>query len=571
MLKDWLDNPVFRRETLVLQRGKIPAVLFFAGPILTSLLFLLWYMASNVSSTLHHLRQVQGREIFESLIGVVFWGLVLFIPALVGLSVDNDRRSGAFTALRLTRLGGWSVLLGKSAAFAAYYSLVYLTVLPVFGMTFLLGGVSFSELLGVFSITLATAIQCSLLAVLAGLLFRRSSTVMLGGFAFSIFYVLFLPQSLTLLDSISYWIDSLIGLPWLETFRAGLHQFRSEFAPYFFPAYGLGKVLSPETVPSLHLGSFRIPFWLGTTAGIGGTCLLSLALATYLMRQERWLRPRRHWWLFRLTRGQGKRFEPENLIDERTNPFLDWELGRNPVRIHLIKALLFGGGIALVILMGCFFWKVEAFVVTGTVVLGLTALSVMVIPIFYCSQTVVREKEMGTYDSLRLTLLQPKQIVESKVKNCLLYTSPVLAVAAIVCLLGHFIPSDLKGLNFFMQMNFAWLGFQVVQCVYYAMLGVYFSLYCRSSLQALAYVIVVDWLLTIPYWIFSGIFFCCGGWLIAGVPLAFEHYSGWFSALIAEYVITIGSIAAKAIFLLIIIRILYDRTVTLVRFESYRH
>lgn len=575
MIWNGIDNPVVRREARVLQRGKIPAVLIIGGPVLTGLLFIVYHSFLILQSTLDPARAQSGRALFSVLSLTLFWGLMLFVPALVGASINKDRRAGTLSTLRMTHLNAWQILLGKLVAFCAFYSLVFLVTTPIVGMTFLLGGVSVSEFIGVFFLTLAAALQCSVLSLMAGLLFRRSATALLGGALLALVYILLLPNLPGLLQHLC---NSLLkyfpAWEFLKSFQDSMTALQ-DLVPYVFPSAALGKVFAPGSMPTVALGLLQAPFWMVTMAGAAGTSLLTLALTAYLMRKELWLRPARGLG-FRLARGKGKSYRAENLLDERRNPFLAWEMERHPVWRHRRKVAagvgLLGYGLFMLFV---FLMPMENFEMlfrgSGWLFLKLVSAYVMFIPIIYCSQTVVREKEMGTYDALVLTLLQPKQILVSKLKSCFLYVAPVLALAAVVCLLGHFTYRQMEFPFGLEEMNFVWLAFQVVRCIYYAMLGIFFSLYCRTTLQALAFTAGAEILLTLPYAFITYIFGCCGlGASMAFLDLPMFHSDGWGMQIVLVYAMALIRYSVRAVFLFIVARVLYDRSINLMRFESYR-
>ena len=582
MIKAWLDNPVFQRESMVLKRGKIPTLLFVAGPGILGLLFVFSYLIIFLETSFGPDKIQNGRSLFESQIIILFWGIMLIVPAMAGNSISKDRSSGSLSALRLTSLSCWGILLGKCSAFGTFYSLVYFTALPILGLTLLLGGVAPSELFGVFSITLVCALQCMLLSVLTGLFFRRNSFAMIVGVMATLAYLIFLPLSLGLFEVLCRYLYGQVTAPWLLTLAEYLSWFSESMSAYFFPGIAISKVLSPGAIPQVQLGPITIPFWVLTVAGVSLTSLVSLLLATLLMRKELWLRPAVQGVTFRLIRGRGKLFQVKNLLDERKNPFWDWESKRHPILLHQKTIGVFVFGICILIFL--FFLNSlslpELYDGFASLYFGLTPFLVALIPIAYCSQTVVREKEMGTYDSLILTLIQPKQVILSKIKSCLYYVVPVLVIAAVIGFLHHFNFQSWSSHHSYggppnplFQINLIWVAIQLLRCVYYSMLGIFCSLYCRNSLQALAFTIGLEILLEIPYWIIFGIFGCFGGIFLSFLldPM-FMNASDWSwgGQIVISYLTTLVMNFTPVVFMLIVIRILYDRSINLIRFESYR-
>jgi ABC-type transport system involved in multi-copper enzyme maturation permease subunit len=567
---EWIDNPVFRRETRILTRGKIPALLFMGGPALAAFILFIRYSAVSLAYRNQSGLAVTGREVFISLASILFWILILVVPALAGGAIHKDRSSGTLTSIRLTPLSAWSILGGKCLALGAFVGLVYLALLPILGLAFLIGGVSPSEFFGVLSVTLVCSVQCALFSVLTGLAIRRPTAAMVWGFLLTLFYLALLPWVADLLAHILDLLRSQTGAAGLERWAGGLRWFSEHLGAYFFPVRAIGAMLSPGTIPQASLFGMQIPFWMGTVLGVSTTSLLSLAGAVWLLRSETWMRPANKG-VRRSARGTARAFNEKNLLDERRNPFLDWEMKRHPARLYKGWVIAFTSAACLGVVALYLYALPELYYITGIVALKIVSALTMLIPIFYCSQSIVREKEMETYDSLVLTLVEPRQIIESKIKSCFYFVMPLLTIAAIFCFFRHFIIDTPLYTPFRGGMNFIWLALQGLRCIYYAMLGAYCSLYCRSSLHALAAAFGLELLLSIPYALIFFFFTCFGGMMLAGIlePL-FDQYLFFSGSLIAEYAVAALMGLYQAGFMLLVIRILHQRSVNLIRYESHR-
>jgi len=564
---EWIDNPVFRRETRILTRGKIPALLFMGGPALAAFILFIRYSAVSLAYRNQSGLAITGREDFVSLASILFWILILVVPALAGGAIHKDRSSGTLTSIRLTPLSAWSILGGKCLALGAFIGLVYLALLPILGLAFLIGGVSPSEFFGVLSVTLICSVQCALFSVLTCLAIRRPTAAMVWGFLLTLLYLTLLPWAADLLAYILDTVRSQTGVAGLERWTGGLRWFSENLGAYFFPVRAIGAMLSPGTIPQASLFGMQIPFWMGTVLGVGATSLLSLAGAVWLLRSETWMRPANKG-ARRNGRGTARAFDQKNLLDERRNPFLDWEMKRHPVRLYRGWIIAFTTAACLGVVALYLYALPELYYISGIVALKIVSVLIMLIPIFYCSQSIVREKEKETYDSLILTLVEPRQIIESKIEACFYYVLPLLIVAAIICFFGHFMVDTSFYTPLGGDMNVIWLALQVLRCGYYAMLGIYCSLYCRSSLHALAYSFGLEALLTIPYILIPILFTCFGGYLFLGYFI--DKMDSLSGRLMVEYGWAAIMGIYQAGFMLVVIRILYQRSVNLIRYESHR-
>jgi hypothetical protein len=133
---EWIDNPVFRRETRLLTRGKLPALLFIGGPTLAAFILFFRYSVVSLAYGNQSGLAITGRGDFVSLASILFWILILIVPALAGGTIHKDRSSGTLTSIRLTPMSAWSILGGKCLALGAFVGLVFLTLLPIWGWPF---------------------------------------------------------------------------------------------------------------------------------------------------------------------------------------------------------------------------------------------------------------------------------------------------------------------------------------------------------------------------------------------------------------------------------------------------
>ena len=130
-VEQWIDNPIFRREIRVLTRGWTPLAVFLAGPIILAGVFFSYFFTLYLRHKFDPNFAVDGRGIFTLLSLVLFWAMMLSVPALAGSSINKDRQTVTLSALRLSGLSPWEILYGKTGAFAVFYSLLYLISVPI--------------------------------------------------------------------------------------------------------------------------------------------------------------------------------------------------------------------------------------------------------------------------------------------------------------------------------------------------------------------------------------------------------------------------------------------------------
>jgi hypothetical protein len=149
-------------------------------------------------------------------------------------------------------------------------------------------------------------------------------------------------------------------------------------------------MLSPGTIPQASLSGCRFPSgWNG--AGRRATSLLSLRRG--LDASERNLDAPGDKGARRNGHGTARAFDEKNLLDERRNPFLDWEMKRHPARLYRGWMIAFTTAACLGVVALYLYALPELYYVAGIVALKIVSVLIMLIPIFYCSQCIVREKE----------------------------------------------------------------------------------------------------------------------------------------------------------------------------------
>ena len=55
----------------------------------------------------------RGKELFETLAQLQFYGIYLFLPAMTCGVLTSEKERDTLSLLMLSRLGGWSIILGK--------------------------------------------------------------------------------------------------------------------------------------------------------------------------------------------------------------------------------------------------------------------------------------------------------------------------------------------------------------------------------------------------------------------------------------------------------------------------
>lgn len=89
----------------------------------------------------------QGRVMFEWILAAQLLAVLFVVPASVSGAIAGERERGTLVPLQVTLLRPWRIVVGKAVAGVAYLLLLLVASLPIVLLAYLLGGVSFGQVL----------------------------------------------------------------------------------------------------------------------------------------------------------------------------------------------------------------------------------------------------------------------------------------------------------------------------------------------------------------------------------------------------------------------------------------
>jgi len=131
----------------------------------------------------------RGRDLFTQVAWMQFIGLYLFLPAITSGVLTIEKERDTLSLLLLTRLGPWSILIGKLFSRLVPMASVLLLSLPLVAVAYSLGGLNEVEILSLAWTLAITAIQVGALALACSAWFRTTAgsfvaTYVLGAILF---------------------------------------------------------------------------------------------------------------------------------------------------------------------------------------------------------------------------------------------------------------------------------------------------------------------------------------------------------------------------------------------------
>lgn len=168
-------NPVLARELKERMRRKRSAlVLTVYLLLLTGALWILYLGAGSGIGGPGALRLAAlGRAAFHTLLFTMLILVCFIVPALAAGGIAGERERRTLAPMQVTLLRPWSILLGKLASSLVFVTFLIVATLPLFGVSFLLGGVEPGEVVRGVLMVLAVAATLGSLALTCSTLMRR--------------------------------------------------------------------------------------------------------------------------------------------------------------------------------------------------------------------------------------------------------------------------------------------------------------------------------------------------------------------------------------------------------------
>ncbi len=172
-------NPIVARELRSRMRGWHAAVLLTAYLCVIGSFGYLVY-ASSAATTGNVVQEGNaGAALFAAVAASVIATVALVVPGLVGPAISGERERQTLDLLLVTPLRPARIVIGKLAAALAFVAFLVVACLPLFSVSFLLGGVPLSKVFEAVAFALVLAFALGSVSILVSAALRRpaASTV----------------------------------------------------------------------------------------------------------------------------------------------------------------------------------------------------------------------------------------------------------------------------------------------------------------------------------------------------------------------------------------------------------
>ena len=175
-LSSLIWNPIVAKELRSRMRGWHAAAMLTAYLSVIGGIGYLVY-ASDVGNTSTVLQSAAvGSGVFAALAGSVIGTVVLVVPGLVGPAISGERERQTLDLLLVTPLRPGRIVVGKLLAALVFVAFLVVACLPLFSVSFLLGGVALASVLEAVAFTLVVALSLGSVSILASAVLRRPTT-----------------------------------------------------------------------------------------------------------------------------------------------------------------------------------------------------------------------------------------------------------------------------------------------------------------------------------------------------------------------------------------------------------
>ena len=165
-------NPVLARELKErMRRRRTFLVLTVYLLLLTGALWILYLGAGSGVGALR--LAALGRAAFQTLLFTMLILVCFIVPALAAGGIAGERERRTLAPMQVTLLRPWSILAGKLASSLVFVAFLIVATLPLFGVSFLLGGVEPGEVFRGVAMVLVVAATLGSLALTCSTLMRR--------------------------------------------------------------------------------------------------------------------------------------------------------------------------------------------------------------------------------------------------------------------------------------------------------------------------------------------------------------------------------------------------------------
>jgi ABC-type transport system involved in multi-copper enzyme maturation permease subunit len=337
----------------------------------------------------------------------------LFLPGIAAGAISLEREKDTYDLLVLTNLRPFGIVLGKFLNAVGFYVLLVIATAPAFAAILFLVGVDVLQLILNLALILSFALSLTAYGILCSILFRKTAIAIIASYIAAL-----------ALSGCAY----IVVIPFNLFFNPSIEPLSYAWA------------ISPFVTLSVYqlAGGAMLMFLLASAYQIL-TCAIALFVAWWVLPIQSRSRPdvapvviddavvletRRKQFPYYLIDPARRKSEVEDMRNPMLVKELRWGfLGKMDlfIRTFYVSIILYFILTAFFLFnigdtpIAIFFW-VQSLIVT------------VAVPAFMAN-ALTKEHELGNADMLRMTLLQPNQVILGKWYACIVGTAPLIVPA----------------------------------------------------------------------------------------------------------------------------------------------
>jgi ABC-type transport system involved in multi-copper enzyme maturation permease subunit len=358
----------------------------------------------------------------------MLFAAAIFVPALAAGAIVTEKEQRTFDLLNLTLISPGGIVMGKLLNTVGFYLLLVAAVMPVLGVIFFLVGVDWVVLVQSFCIIFATSVSCAVVGILSSAFFKRTFVAI----AFAYLGMLFLMGGLVL----PFLLIALVLGP--------------DFVGRVIEKWS--TVTSPLMTLAQSVTGMSLSWWDFALAMVYQVVFITICarLTLQILRRPQEpikvetrkpiddplvLEARRKTFPFYLIDPLRRKKQ----IDDQQNPMMVRELRWGLMNRGTILVRVCYSMFILYFIMGSAMMYLErSYETIFPWLIIQMVLTVALIPALV-GNLFTKEYELGNIDMLRMTLLQPRQIVLGKAVAGAVSVAPALIAAILAGLPALFL------------------------------------------------------------------------------------------------------------------------------------
>lgn len=168
-------NPIYKKEVKVSSRSmRLPMILMVFNGVLAAAALLNMYSVLYRVWTTAEIQYSGFLEMYVFVAAVEFAMLLFIMPAVAAGSISGERERQTFNILLSTQTTPRQIIRGKMMASLSNMFLILIASFPVIALVFVYGGITWKDLLFLFSHFIITALLTAGIGLFCSALFRRT-------------------------------------------------------------------------------------------------------------------------------------------------------------------------------------------------------------------------------------------------------------------------------------------------------------------------------------------------------------------------------------------------------------